>query len=84
MGHLQERFGRERPRKLLALDGGGSRGVHSLEILTEIERRLTVNVTLVLVITSTALLERAQPWVLHYGLPSSFELNSGTIYQLEG
>ena len=39
-GHLEERFGTERPRKLLALDGGGIRGVLSLEILAEIERKI--------------------------------------------
>src|SRR5215469_15872596 len=39
-GHLEERFGSERPRKLLALDGGGIRGVLTLEILAEIERKL--------------------------------------------
>jgi patatin-like phospholipase len=38
--HLEERFGTERPRKLLALDGGGIRGVLSLEILAEIERKI--------------------------------------------
>ena len=39
-GHLEERFGRERPRKLLALDGGGIRGVLSLEILAGIENKI--------------------------------------------
>ena len=39
-GHLEERFGTEQPRKLLALDGGGIRGVLSLEILAEIERKI--------------------------------------------
>ena len=39
-GHLEKRFGTERPRKLLALDGGGIRGVLSLEILAEIERKI--------------------------------------------
>jgi hypothetical protein len=39
-GHLEKRFGTERPRKLLALDGGGIRGVLTLEILAEIERKL--------------------------------------------
>jgi len=39
-GHLEQRFGTERPRKLLALDGGGIRGVLSLEILAEIERKI--------------------------------------------
>jgi len=43
MTHLtnwQEKFVAERPRKLLALDGGGIRGVMSLEILRKIERDL--------------------------------------------
>src|SRR5215472_4377434 len=39
-GHLEERFGTERPRKLLALDGGGIRGVLTLEILAEMERQI--------------------------------------------
>lgn len=39
-GHLEERFGAERPRKLLALDGGGIRGVLSLEILAGIEAKI--------------------------------------------
>ena len=39
-GHLEKRFGTEQPRKLLALDGGGIRGVLSLEILAEIERKI--------------------------------------------
>ena len=39
-GHLEERFGTERKRKLLALDGGGIRGVLTLQILAEIERQL--------------------------------------------
>ncbi len=39
-GHLEKRFGTERPRKLLALDGGGIRGVLSLEILAEIEKKI--------------------------------------------
>jgi len=39
-GHLEERFGTERPRKLLALDGGGIRGVLTLEILAEMERQV--------------------------------------------
>ena len=38
--HLSERFGAEKPRKLLALDGGGIRGVLTLEILAEMERQL--------------------------------------------
>jgi patatin-like phospholipase/acyl hydrolase len=39
-GHLEERFGTEQPRKLLALDGGGIRGVLTLEILAEMERQI--------------------------------------------
>jgi uncharacterized protein len=39
-GHLRERYETERPRKLLALDGGGIRGVLTLRILAEIERQL--------------------------------------------
>jgi predicted acylesterase/phospholipase RssA len=38
--HLARRFATERPRKLLALDGGGIRGVLTLEILAEIERQI--------------------------------------------
>lgn len=43
MTHLdnwEEKFATERPRKLLALDGGGIRGVMSLEILRKIEQDL--------------------------------------------
>jgi hypothetical protein len=43
MPHLnnwQEKFATERPRRLLSLDGGGIRGVMSLEILRKIERDL--------------------------------------------
>ncbi|HEX8422577.1 MAG TPA: patatin-like phospholipase family protein [Pyrinomonadaceae bacterium] len=40
-GHLEERFGGEpRPRKLLALDGGGIRGVLTLEVLVRMEELL--------------------------------------------
>jgi predicted acylesterase/phospholipase RssA len=40
-GALAERFETEKPqRKLLALDGGGIRGVITLEILAELERQL--------------------------------------------
>ena len=39
-GPLAERYDTVRPRKLLALDGGGIRGVMTLEILAEIERQL--------------------------------------------
>jgi predicted acylesterase/phospholipase RssA/predicted transposase YbfD/YdcC len=38
--HLAPRFATERLRKLLALDGGGIRGVLSLEILVEMERQI--------------------------------------------
>lgn len=38
--HLAARFAPERPRKLLALDGGGIRGVLTLEILAEMERQI--------------------------------------------
>ena len=38
--HFRTRFGQERPRKLLALDGGGIRGVLTLEILAEMERQI--------------------------------------------
>src|SRR5215468_3138023 len=38
--HMASRFAKEEPRKLLALDGGGIRGVLTLEILAEIERKL--------------------------------------------
>jgi len=39
-GHLADRYATERPRRILALDGGGIRGVLTLEILAEIERQL--------------------------------------------
>jgi hypothetical protein len=40
-GHLAERYeNTERPRALLALDGGGIRGAMTLEVLAEIERQL--------------------------------------------
>lgn len=39
-GPLAERYEEPRPRKLLALDGGGIRGVLTLEILAELERQL--------------------------------------------
>ena len=39
-GHLAARYQEPRPRKLLALDGGGIRGILTLEILNEIERQL--------------------------------------------
>lgn len=39
-GPLAERYETERARKILALDGGGIRGVLTLEVLAEIERQL--------------------------------------------
>jgi patatin-like phospholipase/acyl hydrolase len=39
-GHLANRYKEPRRRKLLALDGGGIRGIVTLEILNEIERQL--------------------------------------------
>ncbi|MBZ5625699.1 MAG: hypothetical protein LAQ69_44455 [Acidobacteriia bacterium] len=39
-GKLGERYQNLRPRKLLALDGGGIRGVLSLQILERIEQLL--------------------------------------------
>ncbi len=39
-GHLEERYTTPRKRRLLALDGGGIRGILSLGILSEIERQL--------------------------------------------
>jgi uncharacterized protein len=39
-GHLAERYRTVRPRKLLALDGGGIRGVMTLSILKAIETQL--------------------------------------------
>lgn len=38
--HLAPRFAKEQPRKILALDGGGIRGVLTLEILAEMERQI--------------------------------------------
>jgi len=44
-GRLARRFEKEQPvRRLLALDGGGIRGVLALEILAEIERSLAKHV----------------------------------------
>lgn len=39
-GHLEDRFATERPRKLLALDGGGIRGVLTLQVLIRMEELL--------------------------------------------
>ncbi len=39
-GSLAQRYEKEQPRKILALDGGGIRGVLTLEILLEIENQL--------------------------------------------
>jgi len=39
-GPLKERYEKEQPRKILSLDGGGIRGVLTLEILLEIENQL--------------------------------------------
>jgi hypothetical protein len=39
-GHLENRFGSQRPRKLLALDGGGIRGVLTLQVLIKMEKLL--------------------------------------------
>ena len=36
-GHLEDRYNTERPRKLLALDGGGIRGVMTLQVLIKME-----------------------------------------------
>jgi len=41
-GSLQHRYESVEPRKILALDGGGIRGVLTLEILAEIEKQLKV------------------------------------------
>ena len=39
-GSLAERFETQQPRKMLALDGGGIRGVITLQILAEMEKQL--------------------------------------------
>ncbi|MDQ3681957.1 MAG: hypothetical protein M3352_02650 [Bacteroidota bacterium] len=39
-GPLAARYENEQPRKILSLDGGGIRGVLTLEILLEIEKQL--------------------------------------------
>jgi len=38
--HLRERFSRPGPKRILALDGGGSRGLLSLGVLAQLERHL--------------------------------------------
>ena len=39
-GPLSNRYDTEQPRKILSLDGGGIRGILTLEILLELERQL--------------------------------------------
>ena len=39
-GHLENRYNTQRPRKLLALDGGGIRGVLTLQVLIKMEAML--------------------------------------------
>ena len=39
-GHLEDRYNTPRPRKLLALDGGGIRGVLTLQVLIRMEEML--------------------------------------------
>lgn len=39
-GHLESRYGTQQPRKLLALDGGGIRGVMTLQVLIKMEEML--------------------------------------------
>jgi len=39
-GHLEDRYNTQRPRKLLALDGGGIRGVLTLQVLIRMEELL--------------------------------------------
>ena len=38
--HLRERFNRPGPKRILALDGGGSRGLLTLGVLAQLERHL--------------------------------------------
>ena len=51
-GHLQDRYQDSKPRKMLALDGGGIRGLLTLGILERMEkllaeRQLTLDAMLV-------------------------------------
>ena len=39
-GHLENRYSTQQPRKLLALDGGGIRGVMTLQVLIKMEDML--------------------------------------------
>ena len=39
-GHLESRYSTQRPRKILALDGGGIRGVMTLQVLIKMEELL--------------------------------------------
>ena len=39
-GHLRSRYEHQRPRKMLSLDGGGLRGIISLQILAHLEKAL--------------------------------------------
>ena len=39
-GPLQQRYETVQPRKILSLDGGGIRGILTLEILAEMEKQL--------------------------------------------
>lgn len=41
-GPLVSRYGNDQPRKILSLDGGGIRGILTLEILLELEQQLKV------------------------------------------